>query len=71
MPGAIPRRAATHCSPPPRWRCGWPGRMSAGLKVNPAKIDGGGPNNVVPDHAVLRVNLRPATPEDEARAQGG
>ncbi|WP_447764076.1 hydrolase [Sphingopyxis panaciterrae] len=32
------------------------------LKVNPAKIDGGGPNNVVPDHAILRVNLRPATP---------
>ncbi|HEY1605469.1 MAG TPA: hydrolase [Allosphingosinicella sp.] len=40
-----------------------------GLKVNPARIDGGGPNNVVPDHAVLRVNLRPATPEDEARAR--
>ncbi|MDQ8754947.1 hydrolase [Sphingosinicella sp. LHD-64] len=41
----------------------------SGLKINPAKIDGGGPNNVVPDHAVLRVNLRPATPEDEARAR--
>lgn len=41
----------------------------AGLKINPAKIDGGGPNNVVPDHAVLRVNLRPANPEDEARAR--
>lgn len=39
-----------------------------GLSVNPAKIDGGGPNNVVPDHAVLRVNLRPATPELEAQA---
>ena len=38
----------------------------AGLSVNPAKIDGGGPNNVVPDHAVLRVNLRPATPDIEA-----
>jgi glutamate carboxypeptidase len=38
------------------------------LSVNPAKIDGGGPNNVVPDHAVLRVNMRPATLEDEARA---
>ena len=34
-----------------------------GLTVNPAKIDGGSPNNVVPDHAVLRVNLRPATPD--------
>lgn len=40
-----------------------------GLSVNPAKIDGGGPNNVVPDHAVLRVNLRPMTPADEARAR--
>ena len=40
-----------------------------GLSINPAKIDGGGPNNVVPDLAVLRVNLRPATIEDQARAQ--
>lgn len=32
------------------------------LKVNPAKIDGGGPNNVVPDSAILRVNMRPSTP---------
>lgn len=41
----------------------------AGLSVNPARIDGGGPNNVVPDHAILRFNLRPATPEDEAQAR--
>ncbi len=41
----------------------------AGLSVNPAKIEGGGPNNVVPDHAVLRVNLRPLTPEIEAEAK--
>lgn len=34
-----------------------------GLSVNPAKIDGGGPNNVVPDHSILRVNFRPRTPE--------
>jgi glutamate carboxypeptidase len=39
------------------------------LSVNPARIEGGGPNNVVPAHAVLRVNLRPVTPEDEARAR--
>jgi len=39
------------------------------LSVNPAKIDGGGPNNVVPDHAILRVNLRPATPAAEALAR--
>jgi glutamate carboxypeptidase len=35
-----------------------------GLKVNAAKIDGGGPNNIVPDTAILRVNLRPETPGD-------
>ncbi len=35
------------------------GLHRAGLSVNPAKIDGGGPNNVVPDHAILRVNCRP------------
>ncbi|MBY8820966.1 hydrolase [Sphingomonas colocasiae] len=40
-----------------------------GLKVNPARIDGGSPNNVVPDHAVLRVNFRPASPADETRAR--
>ncbi|KKC26890.1 hydrolase [Sphingomonas sp. SRS2] len=41
----------------------------AGLSINPARIDGGGPNNVVPDQAVLRVNLRPALPEDQLAAQ--
>ncbi|TCD06346.1 hydrolase [Erythrobacteraceae bacterium CFH 75059] len=30
------------------------------LRVNPAKIEGGSGNNVVPDHAVLRFNIRPA-----------
>ncbi len=30
-----------------------------GLAVNPARIEGGGPNNVVPDLAILRVNFRP------------
>lgn len=35
-----------------------------GFSCNPAKIDGGGPNNVVPDHAVLRVNFRPRSPQD-------
>jgi glutamate carboxypeptidase len=40
-----------------------------GLSVNPARIEGGAPNNVVPDRAVLRVNLRPGTPEDQQRAQ--
>jgi glutamate carboxypeptidase len=40
-----------------------------GLSVNPAKIDGGGPNNVVPDHAVLRVNFRPASRVEEMHAK--
>ncbi|QPQ55382.1 hydrolase [Allosphingosinicella flava] len=42
---------------------------AVGLSVNPAKIEGGSPNNVVPDHAVLRVNMRPQTLEDQKRAQ--
>ncbi len=33
----------------------------ADLPINPAKIDGGAANNVVPDHAVLRFNIRPKT----------
>jgi glutamate carboxypeptidase len=40
-----------------------------GIKINSARIDGGGPNNVVPDLAILRVNVRPRTPQDEARAK--
>jgi glutamate carboxypeptidase len=40
-----------------------------GLNINPSRIEGGSPSNVVPDLAVLRVNLRPATPEDERSAQ--
>ena len=39
------------------------------LAVNPARIEGGGPNNVVPDLAILRVNFRPATADDIVRAQ--
>ena len=34
-----------------------------GLSINPAKIDGGSANNVVPDRAVLRFNVRPRLPE--------
>ncbi len=41
------------------------------LSVNPARIDGGGPNNIVPDNAVLRWNMRPSTPAAEARADAG
>ncbi|HWJ58902.1 MAG TPA: hydrolase [Sphingomicrobium sp.] len=39
------------------------------LSVNPSRIEGGSPANVVPELAILRVNLRPATPEDQRRAQ--
>lgn len=40
-----------------------------GLSVNPAKIEGGGPNNAVPDHAILRVNFRPQSLADQEEAQ--
>ena len=40
-----------------------------GLSVNPARIDGGGPNNVVPDLAILRVNFRPGSIADITRAK--
>ncbi|MEO5495034.1 MAG: hydrolase [Sphingomonas sp.] len=45
------------------------GAKQEGLAVNPARIEGGGPNNVVPDLAILRVNFRPASPEAIAIAQ--
>lgn len=41
----------------------------SGFSCNPARIDGGGPNNVVPDHAILHVNFRPRMPEDEVTAR--
>ncbi|HET7577224.1 MAG TPA: hydrolase [Sphingomicrobium sp.] len=40
-----------------------------GLTVNPSRIEGGSPSNVVPDLAILRVNMRPRTPEIEASAK--
>ncbi|WP_299193481.1 hydrolase [uncultured Erythrobacter sp.] len=33
------------------------------ITINPAKLEGGGPNNVVPDHALLRFNIRPKSTE--------
>jgi len=46
------------------------GARSEGLTVNPARIEGGGPNNVVPDFALLRVNMRPRGAADQNRAEG-
>src|SRR3569623_410050 len=40
-----------------------------GLAVTPARIEGGGPNNVEPDLAILRVNFRPASSDAIAAAQ--
>jgi glutamate carboxypeptidase len=40
-----------------------------GLTVNPSRIEGGSPSNVVPDLAILRVNLRPRTPDIQADAK--
>jgi glutamate carboxypeptidase len=45
------------------------GMRREGLTVNPSRIEGGSPGNVVPDLAILRVNLRPRTPEMEADAK--
>ena len=42
---------------------------SPSLSVNPARIEGGGPNNVVPDLAILRVNFRPASLAEIDRAR--
>ncbi len=39
--------------------------------VNPARIDGGAANNVVPDHAVLRFNIRPKNPDAGKAFQAG
>lgn len=36
---------------------------SEDITINPAKLEGGAANNVVPDHAVLRFNIRPRTIE--------
>ena len=43
--------------------------MRDGLSINPARIDGGGPNNVVPALAILRVNARVTTPDDQAEIE--
>lgn len=37
-----------------------------GLAINPARMDGGGPDNLVPDLAVLRFNIRPVSTETAA-----
>lgn len=37
--------------------------QTAECPINPARIEGGAANNVVPDHAVLRFNIRPRSPE--------
>lgn len=45
------------------------GLKREGLSVNPSRIEGGSPSNVVPDLAILRVNLRPSSPEIEQSAK--
>ena len=40
---------------------------SASLSINPARIEGGSANNVVPDHAILRFNIRPRETLDAER----
>jgi glutamate carboxypeptidase len=38
------------------------------LTINPARIDGGGPDNMVPALAILRFNIRPRAEEDAVEA---
>ncbi|MEH6629245.1 MAG: hydrolase [Halopseudomonas aestusnigri] len=40
-----------------------------GVTVNVAKLTGGGPNNVVPDFALCRFNIRVPSPEGQAWAE--
>lgn len=40
------------------------------ITINPAKIEGGSANNVVPDLALVRFNIRPRTVEAMARFDG-
>ncbi|WP_375290644.1 hydrolase [Qipengyuania sp.] len=40
------------------------------ITINPAKIEGGGANNVVPDLAILRFNIRPKTTDAMQRFDG-
>jgi glutamate carboxypeptidase len=41
-----------------------------GVTINVAKIDGGGPVNIVPELAICRFNVRAPTPEDMADIEG-
>jgi glutamate carboxypeptidase len=45
--------------------------VGADIRVNPARIEGGAPNNMVPERTVLRFNVRPRTLEAQAAAQAG
>jgi glutamate carboxypeptidase len=46
------------------------GLAAEDITINPARIEGGSANNVVPDLAVLRFNIRPRTSEAMQRFDG-
>ncbi|MHA6333063.1 hydrolase [Qipengyuania sp. CAU 1752] len=50
---------------------GLKGLQTDDCPVNPAKIEGGAANNVVPDNAVLRFNIRPKEPSAGERFESG
>lgn len=50
---------------------GLKGLETTGCPVNPAKIEGGAANNVVPDNAVVRFNIRPKEPSAGEKFETG
>jgi glutamate carboxypeptidase len=50
---------------------GLKGLQTEDCPVNPAKIEGGAANNVVPDHAIVRFNIRPRSPDAAATFEAG
>ncbi len=50
---------------------GLKGLQAEDCPVNPARIEGGAANNVVPDHAIVRFNIRPRSPDAAAAFEAG
>ena len=69
MPAAIPRKAATRSSPRPISRCGSDALKRAGLTVNPARIEGGEPEQCRARQCRAARQHAPAHARDQAAAK--